>query len=95
MAPSIPPICLQGSAFAFRSRISLSMRPSAVSPLLQGHSGRTAPCSCVGPAGGGLEVSGGMALGLKLAEVRGVVQVAGDGAFHFCARDSVLCDIPA
>ena len=59
-------------------------------PLLQRHLRRTKPRSYVGLAGGGLGFSGGMALGLKLAgPSRRVVQVVGDGAFHFCSPDSV------
>jgi acetolactate synthase-1/2/3 large subunit len=59
-------------------------------PLLQQHLRRTEPRSYVGLAGGGLGFSGGMALGLKLAEPsRRVVQVVGDGAFHFSSPDSV------
>jgi acetolactate synthase I/II/III large subunit len=59
-------------------------------PLLQQHLRRTEPGSYVGLAGGGLGFSGGMALGLKLAQPsRRVVQVVGDGAFHFSSPDSV------
>ena len=44
----------------------------------------------VGLAGGGLGFSGGMALGLKLAQPdRRIVQVIGDGGFHFSSPDSV------
>jgi acetolactate synthase-1/2/3 large subunit len=51
---------------------------------------RTEPGSFIGFAGGGLGFSGGMALGVKLAcPERRVVQVVGDGSFHFCAPDSV------
>ena len=43
-----------------------------------------------GLAGGGLGFSGGMALGLKLAQPkRRIVQVIGDGGFHFSSPDSV------
>ena len=51
---------------------------------------RTEPGSYVGLAGGGLGFSGGMALGIKLArpEAR-VVQVIGDGGFHFSTPDAV------
>ncbi len=46
--------------------------------------------SYVGLAGGGLGFSGGMALGLKLAQPdRRIVQVIGDGGFHFSSPDSV------
>jgi len=59
-------------------------------PLLQDQIHRTQPGSYVGLAGGGLGFSGGMALGLKLAQPsRRVVQVVGDGAFHFSSPDSV------
>lgn len=59
-------------------------------PLLQDQIHRTQPHSYVGLAGGGLGFSGGMALGLKLAQPhRRVVQVIGDGGFHFSSPDSV------
>jgi acetolactate synthase I/II/III large subunit len=59
-------------------------------PLLQEHLPRSRPGSYVGLAGGGLGFSGGMALGLKLAQPdRRVVQVIGDGGFHFSSPDSV------
>lgn len=59
-------------------------------PVLQQHIARTKPRSYVGLAGGGLGFSGGMALGLKLAQRhRRVVQVIGDGGFHFSSPDSV------
>jgi acetolactate synthase I/II/III large subunit len=59
-------------------------------PTLQEHITRTKPRSYVGLAGGGLGFSGGMALGLKLAQPdRRVVQVIGDGGFHFSSPDSV------
>src|SRR5579871_4981682 len=59
-------------------------------PILQAHVRRTRPRSYVGLAGGGLGFSGGMALGLKLAEpTRRIVQVIGDGGFHFSSPDSV------
>jgi acetolactate synthase I/II/III large subunit len=59
-------------------------------PTLQEHVKRTKPQSYVGLAGGGLGFSGGMALGLKLAQPnRRVVQVIGDGGFHFSSPDSV------
>jgi acetolactate synthase-1/2/3 large subunit len=59
-------------------------------PTLQEHITRTEPRSYVGLAGGGLGFSGGMALGLKLAQPdRRVVQVIGDGGFHFSSPDSV------
>jgi acetolactate synthase I/II/III large subunit len=59
-------------------------------PALQEHLARTKPASYVGLAGGGLGFSGGMALGLKLAQpMRRIVQVIGDGGFHFSSPDSV------
>ena len=59
-------------------------------PVLQQHVKRTQPRSYVGLAGGGLGFSGGMALGLKLAQPdRRIVQVIGDGGFHFSSPDSV------
>jgi acetolactate synthase I/II/III large subunit len=59
-------------------------------PILQEHFTRTRPASYVGLAGGGLGFSGGMALGLKLAQpARRIVQVIGDGGYHFSSPDSV------
>src|SRR5262249_22202088 len=59
-------------------------------PMLQEHVKRTQPQSYVGLAGGGLGFSGGMALGLRLARPgRRIVQVIGDGGFHFSSPDSV------
>jgi acetolactate synthase I/II/III large subunit len=59
-------------------------------PVLQEQITRTKPQSYVGLAGGGLGFSGGMALGLKLAQPdRRIVQVIGDGGFHFSSPDSV------
>ena len=59
-------------------------------PILQQHIKRTRPRTYVGLAGGGLGFSGGMALGLKLAQPnRRIVQVIGDGGFHFSSPDSV------
>ncbi|MDB5955231.1 MAG: thiamine pyrophosphate-requiring protein [Ramlibacter sp.] len=51
---------------------------------------RSQPSTLIGSAGGGLGYSGGMALGAKLAKpnVR-VVQIVGDGGFHFSTPDSV------
>jgi acetolactate synthase I/II/III large subunit len=51
---------------------------------------RTLPQSYIGLAGGGLGFSGGMALGVKLARPgKRVVQVVGDGGFHFCNPTAV------
>ena len=59
-------------------------------PILQEHVKRTEPQTYVGLAGGGLGFSGGMALGMKLARPdRRIVQVIGDGGFHFSSPDSV------
>src|SRR5262249_3392810 len=59
-------------------------------PVLQAHLKRTRPQSYVGLAGGGLGFSGGMALGLKLAQPkRRIVQVIGDGGVHFSSPLSV------
>jgi acetolactate synthase-1/2/3 large subunit len=59
-------------------------------PALQEHVRRTKPSSYVGLAGGGLGFSGGMALGLKLAQPdRRIVQIIGDGGYHFSSPDSV------
>jgi acetolactate synthase-1/2/3 large subunit len=59
-------------------------------PILQEHIIRTRPQSYVGLAGGGLGFSGGMALGLRLAQPdRRVVQIIGDGGYHFSSPDSV------
>jgi acetolactate synthase-1/2/3 large subunit len=59
-------------------------------PILQEHITRTRPQSYVGLAGGGLGFSGGMALGLRLAQPdRRVVQIIGDGGYHFSSPDSV------
>jgi acetolactate synthase-1/2/3 large subunit len=59
-------------------------------PILQEHVTRTKPQSYVGLAGGGLGFSGGMALGLRLAQPdRRIVQFIGDGGFHFSSPDSV------
>lgn len=51
---------------------------------------RTKPMTLLGCAGGGLGYSGGIAIGAKLAkpEVR-VVQIVGDGGFHFGTPTSV------
>lgn len=52
---------------------------------------RTRPGTLVGLAGGGLGFSGGMALGLKLAQPdRTVVQIVGDGTFYFSNPQSTL-----
>lgn len=59
-------------------------------PVVLSQLRRTVPGSYIGLAGGGLGFSGGMALGVKLARPdRRVVQIVGDGAFHFSCPDSV------
>jgi acetolactate synthase-1/2/3 large subunit len=51
---------------------------------------RTRAQTYFGLSGGGLGFSGGMALGLKLARPdRRIVQIVGDGGFHFCTPSSV------
>lgn len=51
---------------------------------------RTKPLTYFAHAGGGLGGSGGIALGVKLAwPDRRVVQIVGDGSFHFMAPDAV------
>jgi acetolactate synthase-1/2/3 large subunit len=63
-------------------------------PFLLNQVERTQALSLIGNAGGGLGYSGGMALGAKLAlkatkpHAR-VVQVVGDGGFHFSTPTSV------
>ncbi len=54
------------------------------------HIQRTEPLTLLGGAGGGLGYSGGMALGVKLAcPERRVIQMVGDGGFHFSTPTSV------
>ncbi len=51
---------------------------------------RTKPGTYFAHGGGGLGGSGGMALGIKLAQPQSrVVQIAGDGVFHFSNPDAV------
>ncbi len=51
---------------------------------------RTKPGTYFAHGGGGLGGSGGMALGIKLAQPESrVVQIAGDGVFHFSNPDAV------
>jgi acetolactate synthase-1/2/3 large subunit len=51
---------------------------------------RTKPRTYFAHGGGGLGGSGGMALGIKLAQPESrVVQIAGDGVFHFSNPDAV------
>jgi acetolactate synthase-1/2/3 large subunit len=58
--------------------------------VVQDHITRSEPGSFIGFAGGGLGFSGGMALGVKLARPENrVVQIVGDGSYHFSAPDSV------
>lgn len=60
------------------------------SPAVLNQIPRTLPLTMIGGAGGGLGYSGGMALGAKLASpgVR-VLQILGDGGFHFSTPTSV------
>jgi acetolactate synthase I/II/III large subunit len=60
------------------------------SPAVLNQIPREKALSLIGGAGGGLGYSGGMALGAKLAkpEVR-VIQIVGDGGFHFSTPTSV------
>jgi acetolactate synthase I/II/III large subunit len=60
------------------------------SPAVMNQIQRTLPQSYIGLAGGGLGFSGGMALGAKLARPdKRVVQLVGDGGFHFCNPTAV------
>jgi acetolactate synthase I/II/III large subunit len=60
------------------------------SPAVLGQIMRTEPGTLIGCAGGGLGYSGGMALGARLAQPgRRVLQVVGDGGFHFSTPTSV------
>jgi acetolactate synthase I/II/III large subunit len=60
------------------------------SPIVLNQIDRSLPLTLIGGAGGGLGYSGGMALGAKLANpaVR-VIQIVGDGGFHFSTPTSV------
>ncbi len=58
-------------------------------PVVLGELTRTEPGTYFSNAGGGLGASSGWALGLKLAHPeRRVVQIVGDGSFHFCTPTS-------
>lgn len=58
-------------------------------PLVLNELTRTEPGTYFSNAGGGLGASAGWALGVKLADpTRRVVQVVGDGSFHFCTPSS-------
>ncbi len=60
-------------------------------PVVFAQMPRTEPGTLVGLAGGGLGFSGGMALGLKLAQPdRTIVQIVGDGTFYFSNPQSSL-----
>jgi acetolactate synthase-1/2/3 large subunit len=86
----------------FFAQLSQALRPDDVVvneairnvPFLLNQVERTQALSLIGNAGGGLGYSGGMALGAKLAlkatkpHAR-VVQVVGDGGFHFSTPTSV------
>ncbi|HEY1230469.1 MAG TPA: thiamine pyrophosphate-requiring protein, partial [Ramlibacter sp.] len=59
------------------------------SPAVLNQIPRSLPLTLLGCAGGGLGYSGGMALGVKLARPQSrVVQVVGDGGFHFSTPSS-------
>lgn len=59
-------------------------------PAVLGQLPRTKPGTYFAHGGGGLGGSGGMALGIKLAEPgKRVVQIAGDGVYHFSNPDAV------
>lgn len=54
------------------------------------HVPRSIPGTYFADGGGGLGFSGGVALGLKLAMPnRRIVQIVGDGVFHFCNPDAI------
>ena len=60
-------------------------------PAVMNQTGRTRPGTYFTNAGGGLGFSGGAALGLRLAHPgQRVVQIVGDGSFHFSAPDAVF-----
>jgi acetolactate synthase-1/2/3 large subunit len=60
------------------------------SPAVLGQIHRTRPLTLLGCSGGGLGYSGGMALGARLANPQArVVQIVGDGGFHFSTPTSV------
>lgn len=60
------------------------------SPAVLNQIPRSLPLTLLGCAGGGLGYSGGMALGAKLARPQSrLVNIVGDGAFHFSTPDSV------
>jgi acetolactate synthase I/II/III large subunit len=60
------------------------------SPTLLNHLKRNLPKTLFASAGGGLGYSGGMALGFKLANPQHrVIQIVGDGGFHFSTPTSV------
>lgn len=65
-------------------------------PAVCNHMPRSQPGTYAGLAGGGLGFSGGMALGFRLARPDSrVVQVVGDGSFHFGAPDAVYATAQA
>ncbi len=65
-------------------------------PAICNHMPRTKPGTYAGLAGGGLGFSGGMALGFRLARPDArVVQMVGDGSFHFGAPDAVYATAQA
>jgi acetolactate synthase-1/2/3 large subunit len=92
----------------FFAQLGAALRPDDVVvneairnvPFLLNQVERTEALSLIGNAGGGLGYSGGMALGAKLAlksikpKAR-VVQVVGDGGFHFSTPTSVYATAQA
>ena len=59
-------------------------------PAVLNQIARSQPLTMIGSAGGGLGYSGGMALGARLARPGArVIQVVGDGGFHFSTPTSV------
>jgi acetolactate synthase I/II/III large subunit len=60
------------------------------SPAVLNQIQRDLPLTLMGSAGGGLGYSGGMALGARLASPKArVIQIVGDGGFHFGAPTAV------
>jgi acetolactate synthase-1/2/3 large subunit len=85
-----PPALCAALGRALRAADSVINEAIRNSPSVLTQIPRSRPLTLFGGAGGGLGYSGGMALGAKLAQpqVR-VVQIVGDGGFHFGTPDSV------
>ena len=90
-ARSTPPLCSQRSSAKLSQDDVVLNEAIRNGPILQEHVTRTKPQSYVGLAGGGLGFSAAAwRWGLKLAQPeRRIVQVIGDGGFHFSSPDSV------